>query len=65
MDGGDQYFKKKKSCKNPRNAMCKIWMDKWKVTLTWHYHGSCKQITYVYGLTYGELRPFQLMSLVW
>jgi hypothetical protein len=33
MDGGDQYFKKKKkSPQNPHNAMCQNSKNQWKVT---------------------------------
>jgi hypothetical protein len=43
MDGEDQYFKKNSS-KNHHSAMCQILMDRWKMTLAWRYHGSCKLI---------------------
>jgi hypothetical protein len=37
----------KRKCFSPKNlhsAMCQILMDQWKVTLTWHYHSSCKLV---------------------
>jgi hypothetical protein len=44
MDGGDQYFQKEISPKNPHNVTCQILLDQWKMISCWCYYGDYKLI---------------------
>ncbi len=44
MDGGDQYFQKEISPKNPHNVTCQILLDQWKMISCWCYYGNYKLI---------------------
>jgi hypothetical protein len=72
MDGGDQYFQKQISPKNPHNVTFQILMDQWKMTSCWCYYGNYKLIalelhnnhSYIIVIELHELHMYTISHMV-